>query len=119
MKIVLTASGEGLDADMDSRFGRAKNFIVFDTETEAVSALDNSVNLNAAQGAGIQAAGNVAKSGAEVLITGHCGPKAFYVLKQAGIRVYTSDAKTVKESLDLFLKDKLKESSGSDVEGHW
>ncbi len=119
MKIVVTASGEGLDADMDSRFGRARNFVIFDTETEEVSSLDNSVNLNAAQGAGIQAAGNAAETGAEVLISGHCGPKAFRVLKEAGIRVYNTEAKTVRQALDLFLQDKLAESSGSDVEGHW
>ena len=33
MKIVITAKGEGLDSELDPRFGRAQYFIVMDTET--------------------------------------------------------------------------------------
>ena len=56
MKIAITTSGDSLDAAVDPRFGRAKAFILYDTETDEWSVLDNAQNLNAAQGAGIQAA---------------------------------------------------------------
>ncbi len=34
MKIVCSATGTGLDAPLDSRFGRAPNFLVYDLEAE-------------------------------------------------------------------------------------
>jgi len=33
MKIAISTSGVGPDAPVDPRFGRAKHFLVFDTET--------------------------------------------------------------------------------------
>ena len=54
--------------------------------------MDNTPNLNATQGAGIQAAESVAWLGVETLITGHGGPKAFQVLSAAGIKVFNTDA---------------------------
>ena len=119
MRIAFTSMGNSLDSQLDSRFGRAKSFLLYDTEKEVSEVIDNSVHLNAAQGAGIQAAGNVADAKADILITGHCGPKAFRVLSKAGISVYTTDAKTVKEALDLFRNGKLEKASDADVEGHW
>ncbi|HQO93156.1 MAG TPA: NifB/NifX family molybdenum-iron cluster-binding protein, partial [bacterium] len=58
MKIAVTTSGHDLNSPFESRFGRAPGFIVYDTETKEFEAIDNSMNLNAAQGAGIQAAMN-------------------------------------------------------------
>lgn len=54
-----------------------------------------------------------------MLITGHCGPKAFRVLNAAGINVYNSEAATVKEAFDQFEKGKLQIASEADVDGHW
>ena len=77
MKIALTTSGKSLDAPVDSRFGRAPGFLLYDLETKTFSVVDNELNLNAPQGAGIQAAETIVRSGARALVTGHCGPKAF------------------------------------------
>ena len=119
MKIAFSTSGADLNAPLDSRFGRAAKFLVYDTETASFSVIDNQQNLNAAQGAGIQAAQTVASGGAHALVTGHCGPKAFRVLAAAGIKVYTSDAPTVAAALKLYREGKLKEIASADVEGHW
>ncbi len=120
MKIAFSTSGADLDAPLDSRFGRAAKFLVYDTETASFEVIDNAQNLNAAQGAGIQSAQNVAATGAQALVSGHCGPKAFRVLAAAGIKVYyASDAPTVAAALELYREGKLKESVAADVEGHW
>lgn len=119
MKIALTSQGENLDAALDIRFGRAANFVVYDTETAAVTAVPNKQNLNAVQGAGIQAAVTVASTGAEAVITGHCGPKAFQVLEEAGIKVYTVTANTLKEALEAFEAGKCQLLASADVNGHW
>ena len=119
MKIAFSTSGADLNAPLDPRFGRAAKFLVYDTETASFAVIDNQQNLNAAQGAGIQSAQNVAATGAQVLVSGHCGPKAFRVLAAAGIKVYTSDAPTVSVALEAVREGKLKESTGADVEVHW
>jgi predicted Fe-Mo cluster-binding NifX family protein len=118
MKIALTTSGKSLDAPVDSRFGRAPGFLLYDLETKTFSVVDNELNLNAPQGAGIQAAETIVRSGARVLVTGHCGPKAFRVLSAAGITVYTTDGLTVAEALARYAGGTLIEATAADVEGH-
>jgi predicted Fe-Mo cluster-binding NifX family protein len=118
-KIAFTTSGEGLDAPLDSRFGRAPRFLVLDARTGAFELVDNRQSLNSAQGAGIQAAETVVRSGAKVLVTGHCGPKAFRVLSAAGVKVYTTDAPTIAAALDLHRAGRLTEAAAADVDGHW
>lgn len=119
MKLALTCQGETLDSALDIRFGRAENFIIYDDETKDFSVVPNTQNLNAVQGAGIQAAVTAASTGVEAVITGHCGPKAFRVLEEAGIRVYTSTASTVRGALSAFEEGKLTALSTADVNGHW
>jgi predicted Fe-Mo cluster-binding NifX family protein len=119
MMIVVSASGKTLDAQVDPRFGRAAFFIAVDSESGAFQAHENSQNLNAAQGAGIQSAETVSRLGAEVVITGHCGPKAFRVLNAAGIKVVVGAEGTVRSALEAFQAGKLTHSDSPDVEGHW
>ncbi|MBW2068609.1 MAG: NifB/NifX family molybdenum-iron cluster-binding protein [Deltaproteobacteria bacterium] len=119
MKVAITASGDNLDSPLDSRFGRAPKFIIYDTDTGDFKVVDNTQNLNAPQGAGLQAAQNVAKEGVNCVITGHCGPRAFSILQRAGIDVYYSNATTVKEAIEAFKEGKLDKSQSPDVEGHW
>lgn len=119
MKIAFTTSGHSLDAPLDARFGRAPRILVYDLDTGTFEVVYNTQNLNAPQGAGIQAAQNVARTGATHLVTGHCGPKAFKVLTAAGIAVYTTDAATVAQALELFRSGGLTRATSADVEGHW
>ncbi len=119
MKIAISAQGEGLAAKLDPRFGRARKFVIYDSDTSVASSIDNASNLNAAQGAGIQAAQTVSRSGAEILITGHCGPKAFSALTAAGIKIYTAPEINVSEAIELYKKGLLAQAAGADVDGHW
>jgi len=119
MKIAFTTAGETLDAPLDSRFGRAARFLVYDLDSKTFEVIDNQQNLNAAQGAGIQSAETVARLGAKSLVTGHCGPKAFRVLLAAGIKVYTTEAPTIAAALEEYRSGKLAEANSADVEGHW
>jgi predicted Fe-Mo cluster-binding NifX family protein len=119
MKIVFTTSGDSLNSPLDSRFGRAPKFLVYDLDSETFEVIDNQQNLNATQGAGIQSAETVARSGAKSLVTGHCGPKAFRVLLAAGIKVYTTDATTVAAALEQYRSGQLTEAKAADVQGHW
>ena len=119
MKLAVTSQGDNLQSPLDPRFGRAKYFIVADTETGAFSAVENALNLNAVQGAGIQAGKRVAELGVEALITGHVGPKAFSTLQAAGVQIHTGASGTVTDAIEQFKTGKLVAATSPDVEGHW
>ena len=86
-KIAVTSEGPTLQDAVDPRFGRAGGFIVVDTDTMATSYVDNGASQVMAQGAGIQASENIVNAGAEILLTGFVGPKAFAALQAAGVKV--------------------------------
>lgn len=119
MKLAISSKGKELTASIDPRFGRAKWFIIADTDTGSFQVVPNEQNLNAPQGAGIQSAANVARQGVKYVITGHCGPNAFKTLKSQDIKVIVGAEGTVEEMLDKFKRGELESVKDPDVEGHW
>jgi len=119
MKVAFTTSGKDLESPLDTRFGRAPGFLVYDVERGAAEFIDNQQSLDAAQGAGIQAAEIVVRVGAQAVVTGHCGPKAFRVLSAAGVKVYSTNLPTVAAALAAYKAGTLKPADSADVEGHW
>lgn len=119
MKIAVTSTGINLDAQVDPRFGRASYIIIVDSETFDFEVLDNKENVNALKGAGIQAASTISDKGAEVLLTGFCGPNAFKALKAANIEVANDTGGSVKDAVKSYLNGKLPLSDKANVEGQW
>ena len=119
MKTAITSSGQDLDSKIDLRFGRAFGFIIYDMDDDSYKFIDNTQNLNASQGAGIQAAQNVVNQNVDAIITGNCGPKAFKVLSSAGVKIYIGAEGTIKETIEKFKKNELQEAETANVEGHW
>ncbi len=118
MKIVITSLGETIDSPVDQRFGRARYFIVYDQDTEAWSARDNKQNLQAAQGAGIQAGQTVIDLGADAVISGHFGPKAFATLVAGDVEVFSGATGSVKEAINALKNGELNKADNADVESH-
>ncbi|MCE5323698.1 NifB/NifX family molybdenum-iron cluster-binding protein [bacterium] len=119
MKIAISAMRPDVEANVDERFGRAHSFMIYDSDSDSWQSIENNPNLNAVQGAGIQTAQMLANSGAQVLLTGHCGPKAFRVLGAAGIKVYTGCSGSISQTLAAFQSGELKPAENADVQGHW
>jgi len=119
MKIAVTSTGDELISDMDPRFGRARYFIIVDSETLEYEVAENRQNLNLPQGAGIQAAKTIVDQGADVLISGYCGPKAFDVLIAAGIKVVTGAKGRVIDAITQYKSGQLQSVDGPNVDGHW
>jgi predicted Fe-Mo cluster-binding NifX family protein len=119
MKIVITSQGKELNSEIDPRFGRSRYFIFIDTETGESEAIGNEQELNAVQGAGIQAAEFVSRNGAEWVLTGNCGPKAYRTLSAAGINVSVQVTGTVQEAFEMFKRGELTPAKEANVEGHW
>jgi predicted Fe-Mo cluster-binding NifX family protein len=88
--ISVTRQGEGMDALMDGRFGRAEAFLVVDREGgEVIDTIDNA-SVGASHGAGTAAANTMKLAGVEAVISGRFGPKAFDALRALGIDTWVA-----------------------------
>ena len=119
MIIAVTSQGKNLKADVDPRFGRAKHFLLVDSESMRLEVVENRQNLNLPQGAGIQAAQNVASHQPEVVLTGNCGPKAFKTLRAAGIKVVVGVSGKIEDAVRSYVRQELEHAEDANVEGHW
>ncbi len=119
MRVIITSQGATLDSLVDPRFGRARFLIRVDTDSGEHSTIDNEINLNAAQGAGIQTGRKVAESNVEAVITGNVGPKAFSTLSAAGVAIYTGASGTVTQAIEQLKAGSLQLAQSANVQGHW
>jgi predicted Fe-Mo cluster-binding NifX family protein len=120
MKVAISAQSNDIDSLVDPRFGRARWFIVADSETGEWQAHDNSVNVDATGGAGVQAASTVAAQGVQALITGNVGPNAHRALAAGSIVIYqVGNGVSARNALDAFGRGELTAVEGPTVSGHW
>lgn len=115
MKLAVTAMGNGLDADIDPRFGRCRYIIFIDPDTLEFEAVENTP---AGGGAGIATGQLVASQGANVVLTGDCGPNAYQVLSAAGIQVITGVSGKVEDAMKAFNANKFKTIEQPSVQHH-
>lgn len=117
MKVIVTATNDKIDDDVDPRFGRCQYFLTVDTETLDYTAEKND-QKNASGGAGVQAAQTAANKQVEAVITGSVGPNAFQTLSAAGVKIFTGASGTVKDAIIDFKEGKLAETKASTVGPH-
>lgn len=118
MKVIVTAEGTGADSQVDPRFGRARYFLLVDTETGAITPHDNSAGMNAAQGAGIQAGQLVVSQDAEAVVTGRVGPKAFMALQAGQVAVFVGAKGSVQDALADLEAGRLERANAPTNQGH-
>jgi predicted Fe-Mo cluster-binding NifX family protein len=118
MKIAISTTGAGLDADVEPRFGRCPYFIIADPETMEFKAMDNSSSM-AAGGAGIAAAQSIADNGVKAVLTGHCGPNAHQALSAAGIQIITGVGGKAKDVIENYRLGKYTASEQANVPDHF
>ncbi|MCD6305117.1 MAG: NifB/NifX family molybdenum-iron cluster-binding protein, partial [Deltaproteobacteria bacterium] len=118
MKVAVSATGNGLESEVDPRFGRCAYFIVVDTDTMGYEVFDNA-NLSLGGGAGIQSAQFVASKGAKAVITGNCGPNAVRTLAAAGVELIVGQSGTVRRVVEDFKAGKLKSTTEANVADHY
>ena len=117
MKVVVTANGRDLEAPVSPIFGRCPAYVFVDTETMAFEAVENPA-MNAAGGAGIQAAQFVVERWAQAVVTGNVGPNAFGVLAAASVPVCLLGGGTVREAVEAYKAGKVQPLGGANVPAH-
>jgi len=119
MKLAIPCNEQKLTAPLGPQFGRAAFFAIYDLETKITVYINNSQVVNTPSGAGVQAARHIIDAGAAVLLSAHCGPKAFRALQAAGVQIYTGLAGTVQEAIDKYNSGAITPATSADVDGHW
>ena len=119
MKVAVTSQGPDFHSQVDPRFGRARYFVVVDTDSGGFAAHDNTKNVDTAQGAGIQAGRAVVDLGVVAVITGNVGPKAFAALQAGNVKVYQGASGTVREAVEEFKTGQFQPADKPNVEGRW
>jgi predicted Fe-Mo cluster-binding NifX family protein len=123
MKIVVLANGADLDAPASPVFGRCPTYIFVEAEMTdknsppQLEAVENPA-INAAGGAGIQAAQFVVERGAQAVVTANVGPNAFNVFQSAGVPIYLFGGGTVREAVAAFRSGRLQSTADANVQAH-
>lgn len=115
--IAITARAQGLQAPVESRFGRCSHFILYNPQTKEHKTVANP-SRGQPGGAGVAAAQFLTEQNAEVLLTGNIGPKALQALKAANMQVYTVTEGTVEQAVADYDQGKLKQANTATVHSH-
>ena len=106
MKMAISSFGPDLNSQVDPRFGRALYLLIVESDTMEYEVWENP-NVAKAGAAGIQTVQMVADKGAQVVLTGNVGPKAFDALSEMGVEVITGIRGTVESTVGRYLQGQL------------
>ena len=102
MRIAVTSQGPGAASKVDSRFARARFFVLFDPDTGVFTSYENAPSLREVPYPGVRAAEDLLELGVDGVITGSIGGKAFAMLQAAGVVVYIAASGTVMDAIDQY-----------------
>ena len=108
LKVIVSATGETLESEVDPRFGRCPYFVVVEIENKEiknVTAVKNQ-GCEQQQSAGIVAGEQVANLKPDAIITGNLGPNAYGVLNQVAIPSYSASG-NIKKAINDLIEQKL------------
>lgn len=107
MIIALCSKGEGLESKVDERFGRATNFIFYNTDNSSFSSINNTAK-DAKGGAGALAVQQLVDNKAEIIIAPEVGPQALDALKKFKINAYKQgNVATIQDAIQAWEKKEL------------
>lgn len=106
MKIAIPMEEKSMSSSIGVTFGRAPYFLIFDTDTEKETYIENPAAA-AQGGAGIKAAQAVIDAGAEAVILPRLGQNAAEVFEAGQIALYKAEFGSVKHNIELLKNRKL------------
>lgn len=117
MRIVITANGNDLDAQVSPFFGRCPIYIFVETDTLEFEAVANPA-ATARGGAGIRAAQFVVERGVTAVLTGNVGPNAYQVLRAANVPIYLAGEGTVRQAVEDYKAGALQAAEQANAQPH-
>lgn len=113
MKIVVpTDNKKGLDAEVAQHFGRCETYTFLDEEGKLLETIENTSEHMGGQGLPPEL---MKKHDADILLCRGLGPRAIDLCKELGIKVYVTDAETVKDIFGLWKDNKIKPAGMDDA----
>jgi predicted Fe-Mo cluster-binding NifX family protein len=109
MKVAVTSRGSVLSSELDPRFGRARYFVVVDTDSGEFTAHDNVNNRQVSESAEIEAGHDIVNLRVDAVITGNVGPKAAGALRAGNVMVYKQNWGTVRDAIEWYRTGRISE----------
>lgn len=119
MKVAITSRGSDLEAEFDPRFGRARFFILMDTDNGLFTAHDNARNFDLVGRAGVSAARDMVRLRVDALITEKVGPRTFAALQAGNTDIYVGASGQVRNAVAQFKRGELERIEEPTIEEHW
>ena len=108
MRVIIPTNGEkGLNDTLADHFGRCKTYTLIDEKGELLEVIKTTSEHMGGVGKPPEL---MKKNKANILLCKSLGYKAIKLCEKFNIKVYTSQAKTVKEVFNLWKNDKLEET---------
>jgi predicted Fe-Mo cluster-binding NifX family protein len=107
MKILVASRGKNRLSEMPERFGKAENFVIYDTLTEEYSFFENQFR-ESSYGSGVNNVKEVISRDIDVVIVKKLGEKTTDIFKHSQIDVYQGQGGYIFEEIEKYLKGKLK-----------
>jgi len=117
MKVYVSSAAPTIFSEVDQKFGRCSYFLVYDTETRKTRIIEN-VSSDTGQGAGVSTSRKIVSEGANVVITGNIGPRAFEILSASGVTIFLAEEMSVKEAIADYERGVLTPIESASIEGH-
>lgn len=107
LKIAFCVKEPHPEAPSDERFGRCPFHALVDIDSGAITFLPNTAASE--NGAGVKAARALINAGANCAVVSSIGPKAFEILKRAGIKVYAGSEPDLPALIEGFKQNRFEE----------
>jgi len=111
MKIAIPTEGNNLEDKIALHFGRAKHFLVYDTEKNKFKIYSNPE----AEKIPVLPPDFLKKLGVEAVICFSLGLPAFNLFKNYKIETKKATKGSIKENINLFLENKLRDLTQQDI----
>jgi len=112
MKIAIPTDGNELEDLVASHFGRAKNFLIYDTDNNKTNIIPNTSQHMGGQGVPPEL---LIQNNVNIVVCNSLGPKAVTNLKAAGIEIYCGATNSIKQAIKDFSNNKLTQASKTNI----
>lgn len=107
MKILIASRGKNRLSEMPEKFGKAEYFVIFDTDTEKYTYIENKYK-EASHGSGVNNVKEILSKGIDIIIVKKLGEKTSEILKFSKAEVYQGEGGYVFEEVEKYLNGNLK-----------